>query len=167
MFVVPFFSRLPGTLRFWRYNTFDHYGFAAVVCMGIKFRHRFRGQSSFFPCLDHRPVPGGTSEDTWSSNRNEKLRGSLPRDFLHADELHDAAGGVPVLDVEIAVGVPGGAVGAGEDAFDPLVLRDVEIAALLGVRVVAEHCDDRVGLVENYKPAVQIGDGNIVPLDGG
>src|SRR3954470_19380894 len=56
-----------------------------------------------------------------------------------ADELHDAAGDVPILDVEIAFGVPAGAVGAAEDAFDPLILRHVEILPLLGVGVVAEH----------------------------
>jgi len=53
---------------------------------------------------------------------------------------------------------------AGVDAFDPVILGEVEVAALLGVGIVTEDRDDHVGLVENHEPAVQIGDGHVVAL---
>ena len=36
----------------------------------------------------------------------------------------------------------------------PLILRDIEIHARGGVRVVAKHRDDGVALIENHQPAV-------------
>src|SRR5437764_9375325 len=56
-------------------------------------------------------------------------------------ELADAAGGVPVHDVDVALAVERDAVRRGEDAGLPLVRRDVVVGALLEVGVVAEVGD--------------------------
>ena len=53
--------------------------------------------------------------------------------------LHDA--------LQVSVGVPAGAVGAAENALDPVRLLDAVIAALFAIRIVAEHGHDGVGLV--------------------
>src|SRR5262245_31225430 len=58
--------------------------------------------------------------------------------LLDAQQLHYAARYVPVLDVQVAVLVPGRAVRAAEDSLDPLLLRHIVIRPLRGVRVVAE-----------------------------
>src|SRR4051794_22061251 len=66
--------------------------------------------------------------------------------LLDAHQFHDATGDVPVLDVQVAVPVPGRAVRAAEDPLDPLVLRDVVVPPHRGIGVVAEDGDDGVGL---------------------
>ena len=43
----------------------------------------------------------------------------------------------------------------------------LKFTRLAGIGVVAEHGDDRVALVENHEPPVQIGHGDVVALDGG
>ena len=43
----------------------------------------------------------------------------------------------------------------------------LKFTRLAGIGVVAEHGDDRVALVENDQPPVQVGHGDVVALDGG
>ncbi len=62
--------------------------------------------------------------------------------------------------------VPVGAVGAAEDAFDPIFLGDVVAGSFFGVGVVAEYCNDGVFLVENDQSAMEVGDRDVVALDG-
>ena len=56
---------------------------------------------------------------------------------------------------------------AAEDAFNPLLLRDIEVDSCCGVRIVAENRDNRVALVKNHQPPVQIRHGHVVTLNGG
>src|SRR6476619_1755394 len=77
--------------------------------------------------------------------------------LLDTPEFPDAPIDVPILDIEVAVLVPIGAMRAAESAFDPLVLRAVVVRSLRRIRIVAEHSDDGVVLVENIEPAVQVG----------
>ena len=58
------------------------------------------------------------------------------------------------MDVEVAVVVPVGAVGAAEDAFDLLILGDVVFEPCTGVGVVAEDGDDGVAFVEDDESAM-------------
>ena len=81
-------------------------------------------------------------------------------------QFHDPARNVPVLHVEIAVGVPERAVSSAEDALFPLLLRHLEAAAGLGVRVMPQHRHDGVALVENHQPAVEVRHRDIVTLNG-
>src|SRR5262245_16988784 len=76
--------------------------------------------------------------------------------LLRPHKLHDAARNVPILDIEVAIFVPVGTMRAAKNTFKPLVLRDVEIEALRRIGIVAEDGDDRVVLVENVEPTVQV-----------
>ena len=57
-------------------------------------------------------------------------------------------------------------MGPTEDALDPLSLGHPEVDPRLGIHVVTQHRDDRVALVENHEPTVQIGHRHVVSLDG-
>src|SRR3954471_24603075 len=85
-------------------------------------------------------------------------------ELLYSYELHDAAGDVPVLYIQVAVLVPGGAVRAAKDTLDPLVLGHIKIHSLFWIGVVAKHGNDRVALVEDDQSPVQIRHGDIIPL---
>ena len=56
-------------------------------------------------------------------------------------------------------------MGAVEDPLDPFLLGHVVIGARLAVGVVAENGHDRVALVEDHEPAVEVGNGDKIPLD--
>jgi hypothetical protein len=110
--------------------------------------------------IDFRILPTSASSEFTSPDKTNL-------DYLlHAYQLHNPPRDVPILDVQIAVLVPVGTMCAAEDSFDPLILRNAKIATFGGVRVVAEHRDNRVRLVENHDAAVQVGDGDKVALNG-
>ncbi len=85
--------------------------------------------------------------------------------LLNPHQFHDPAGDIPVLDVQVAVGVPVRTVRAAEDAFDPVFLRDVEIAPLFGIGIVPKHRHDRVALVQDHQSSVQVRHRDIVALN--
>src|SRR6185503_14127475 len=84
---------------------------------------------------------------------------------LHPLHLVDAARPVPVLDVEVALRVPGRAVRADELAVLPLLGRDRVLPLELGVGVLAQVGDELVVLAEDRDAALQVGDDDIVAQD--
>ena len=102
---------------------------------------------------------------TQSPGSFERLNSPGGRLLLDANQLHDAAGNIPVLDIEIAILVPGRAVGAAENSLNPILLGDVVVSALGGIGVVAKNRHDGVVLVEDDKATLEIGNGNIIALN--
>src|SRR5579862_1626194 len=81
--------------------------------------------------------------------------------FLHPPEFVHPAGFVPVFDIQIALRIPAGPVGGGELSVLPVFRRDVEVAALLRVRVLAEMGNQLVVLVQDRNAPLQIGDDEV------
>ena len=86
--------------------------------------------------------------------------------LLHADQFHESPRNIPVLDIQIAIFVPIRAVRSIKDAFNPLILRHIEVAAGFRVRIVTEDGHDGVALVENDDAAMKIGDRDVITLNG-
>ena len=68
----------------------------------------------------------------------------------NAYQFHQTTGDVPVLNIQVAVFVPVRSVRAAEDPFDPLLLRYVVAATFRRIRIVAEHGDNLVALVQDH-----------------
>jgi hypothetical protein len=64
-------------------------------------------------------------KDGLSSRR--RVRHDFRCGSFNADQFHDPTGDVPVLNIEVPFGIPVRSVGPAEDAFDPLVLGNVEV----------------------------------------
>ena len=86
--------------------------------------------------------------------------------LFDADQLHDATGNIPVLNVQVAISIPIRTMRATEDAFDPLRLRYIEIHTRFGIHIVTQYRNDGVAFVEDHESAMQVRDRYVITLDG-
>ena len=77
--------------------------------------------------------------------------------LVDTGQFVDAAGGVPVLDVEVAVFVVAESVGSGEDADGDVFDLGFESGPLFFDWVVAEEGNGSAGLVENGDASLKFG----------
>src|SRR5688572_25639152 len=83
------------------------------------------------------------------------------RSALHSVELADAAEGIPIHHVEIAVAIPVRAVGREELAGAPLLERHAVLRAQTLVGLLSEVRDEEVPAVEDRDAAREVGDDEI------